>query len=86
VKVTEIKRTEFVTEENGQRRVYHSLEEVPPEMRARIEEFQARAAAGQDKQTFTVTDASGKKRTYHSLDEVPPELRAVIEKVWQKGG
>lgn len=82
-KVVKVKQ-EIVTNQNGERHVYHSLDELPPEMRAKIEEFQKRAAQGQATQTFKVRDASGHEKTYHSLEELPPEMRKMLENIEQK--
>ena|SRR5437870_262133 len=84
IKVMEFKKTEIVTEKNGERRVYHSLDEVPPEMRAKIEEFLTRETQGQASQTIKVRDLSGREQTYHSLEELPPEMRALIQNIPQK--
>ena len=85
IKVTEFKKTEIVTQKDGERRVYHSLEEVPPEMRAKIEEFLTREAGGQASQTIKVRDLSGREQTYHSLEELPPEMRALLKDIQDEG-
>lgn len=80
----------------GEKKVYHSLEEVPPEFRAELEKLQAEVKSGlkvestskfivrNEIQEFRFKDASGEERVYHSLDEMPPEQRALIEKMRQQ--
>ncbi len=67
-RTTEI-RTEGVEVQDpqtGQVRVYGSLDEVPADIRAKIE--QARSTAQQSAHTkITVKDASGSTRTYDSV-------------------
>jgi len=67
-RTTEI-RTEGVEVQDpqtGQVRVYRSLDEVPADIRAKIE--QARSTAQQSANTkITVKDASGSTRTYDSV-------------------
>jgi hypothetical protein len=62
---------------------YDSLDEMPPEIRARAEAMLAeRGASGASSftsQTITITDASGQTRTYHSPEEMPPDVRARYE-------
>lgn len=70
----------------GQRGVYHSLEEVPPELRPKIEEALRAAASGATpaaKVRITVKDASGQERTYDSAEDMPAEIRALYERARQ---
>jgi hypothetical protein len=72
----------------GEKRVYDSLEDVPPEIRARIEALRSEIGA-QDatvRQTFTFKDASGQMHTYHSVEEMPPEMRAIYERLRKEHG
>src|SRR5437667_9954656 len=55
IKVTEFKKTEIVTQKDGERRADHSLDEVPPEMRATVADFLARQAGGQATRTTEVS-------------------------------
>ena len=81
---TEVKEQEFqVVDPSGQRRVYHSLEDIPAELRSTVEA--ALRAAALDIKTatkvrITVKDASGQELTYDSLEEMPPEIRAIYER------
>jgi hypothetical protein len=79
---------------DGERHEYHSLEELPPQLRAEIEKLESDAekeVLGGDPSTrkiittktssvIRVKDASGKETTYHSLEELPPDIRAALEK------
>ena len=83
-KVTEI-RTESIQVQDphtGQITTYGSLDEVPPDIRAKIE--QARAAAGPSvgasHTKIVVKDASGTTRTYDSLEQMPADIRAIYER------
>ncbi len=87
-KVVTKQETVTYTDPQGQRHVYHSLEEVPPELRAKIEAARAEALKkGQGtSQTFTVRDASGIEHIYHSLEEMPPYIRAMVEQIRSESG
>lgn len=63
------------------RRVYHSLEEMPPELRARAEQMmrQGQTSASTTRQRFVIRDAQGNERIYNSIEELPPDLRARFE-------
>lgn len=66
----------------GDDRVYHSLDEVPPEIRARIEATMTGASAGNVRRKLTFRDAAtGQEHTYNSVDELPPEFRAIYERM-----
>jgi len=72
-------------ETTGEDRVYHSMADVPPEIRARIEAAMAGSEGGDIKRRLTFRDATtGEERTYNSVDELPPDLRAIYERI-QKG-
>ena len=69
------------------KRVFTSLEEVPPELRARIEQFKAGVEINGKSGLFstasekiTITQ-NGETHTYHSIDEMPPEVRARYEQI-----
>ncbi len=84
---TEIKEEQFqIVNAAGQPQVYHSLDEVPPELRPKIEEALRAAASGAApgrKVRISVKDASGQERTYDSVEDMPPELRAAYERARQ---
>ena len=78
-------RIEMTDPATGEKRVFNSLEEAPPEIRARIEAMRAGGGDVQTRQAFTIRDASGQERTYHSVDEMPPEVRAIYDQVRRRG-
>jgi len=65
-----------------QKQVYHSMDELPPDVRARVEELRDAGGIGTS-QTITFRDSSGNEQTYHSPDEMPPEIREIYEKARQ---
>jgi len=65
------------------RRVYRSLEEMPPELRARAEQMMRQGQARQ--QRIVIRDAQGNERVYNSIDELPPDIRARFEQT-RRGG
>jgi hypothetical protein len=85
-------------DKDGQAREYHSLDEVPAELRAQIQQLESDAekealSGGSNTgklitrkttSVIKVKDAAGNERIYHSLDELPPELRAVVENAQKK--
>ncbi len=85
IRKTEIREQRFETvDAAGQRHVYRSLDEVPPDLRPRIEE--ALRAAEQDAAPggsirITVKDSSGRQQTYNSVEEMPPDIRAIYERI-----
>jgi hypothetical protein len=95
--VIKLKKTVTIktTDKDGQRHEYHSLDEVPAELRSQIEKLESEglkeglsSSSGLTSKiigkksisVFKVKDASGNEHTYHSLDELPPEIRAVWER------
>ena len=88
------------TDAKGQHHEYHSLDDVPPELRKEVEKLQSEElkatlnSSSLDGLTtitsrktttlFRVKDASGNERTYHALDELPPEIRAAFERAQDK--
>lgn len=72
----------------GTRRVYHSLEELPPGMREEAEadlaEMRARGLGTLRRERVTVTDGHGNVHTYNSLDEMPPEVRRRFEEAMRR--
>jgi hypothetical protein len=75
--------------------VYHSLDEVPPEIRGVFEKLESElklpdvskdvlqpgTIVRESFQEFRFKDAFGKEQVYHSIDEMPPETRALFEKM-----
>ena len=61
-------------------RTYHSLEEMPPELRQRVEGMMAQGAGVHREQRFICRGNDGIEREYASLDEMPPEVRAFFER------
>lgn len=84
-------------DEDGQPHEYHSLDELPPELRAEVETLETEAlkenaisprtvfsrTTSKTKITKTIktVDKDGQPHEYHFLDELPPELRAEAEKL-----
>jgi|SRR5882724_7520866 len=68
--------------QTGQLTTYSSLDEMPADIRARIE--QARAGAGSPPLTITAIDASGRTRTYDSIEDMPADLRAIYERAMKE--
>ena len=77
--VTESQEFRVQDERTGQTKVYHGLEELPPEVRQRIEAFRGGDPAHRATE-YTVRDESGLERTYHSVEEMPPDVRAMFER------
>ncbi|MCP4640552.1 MAG: hypothetical protein GY851_08970 [bacterium] len=65
------------------RRTYQSLDDVPEEMRGRLEEMMEQARATGEP---VVENVHVDRQTFHSLDEVPPELRGRVEEMMGRGG
>ena len=71
-------------DQTGEQHVYDCLDDVPPEIRQRIE----RMMADRKEETFgsgatsqyTFRDADGREQTYSSLDEMPPHVRELFQK------
>lgn len=64
----------------GEKRVYHSLDEMPPEQRERFAKIQAELPEHPVPGAhITVRDADGTVHAYQSMDEVPPQLRKLLE-------
>lgn len=61
------------------RRQYSSLEEMPPELRARFEAMR-RQMAGASEQYY-YQDDSGQTHIYANPEEMPPELREIFERI-----
>lgn len=92
--ISTTRTTQFSTQQikvqdpkTGEVRVYGSLEEVPPEIRAQIEQAMQQADRTTPTTKITVTDSSGTTRTYNSVEEMPEDLRKLYERVQaQKSG
>lgn len=62
-----------------------STDDLPPEIRERIEAIRAELPPGAASGTFYhVTDSAGQDQTYQSLDEMPPDVRASFEHLRQQ--
>ena len=73
--------TKITTNREGERHVYHSLDEMPPDQRAEVERLSSEALSGKGGHLFRVRDASGQERTYNSLEKMPPEIRVLVERI-----
>jgi hypothetical protein len=82
-------------DEAGVKHEYHSLDELPPELRAEVKELEAQALkenvasahtviSRTKSEIYKIKDAAGNERIYHSLDELPPEIRAAVEQARKK--
>ena len=78
--------TEHVTT-STESHTYQSLEEMPPEVRARVEGVMAQGRSSgawtSVSEQITVTDENG-TRTYTSVEEMPPDVRAQYEEARRK--
>ncbi len=84
--VRSVQKVRIKDGDTGEERVYDSLDDVPPEIRERIEALRAAGGPGTTQQTFTFKDASGQERTYHSVEEMPPDVRAIYERLLKEHG
>ena len=91
-RLTTTRTTEIRTEryqvkdvQTGQIRTYTSLADVPPEIRAQIEEARQAAERGAPAK-ISVKDASGTIKMYDSVDQMPPEIRAIYERATKPKG
>jgi hypothetical protein len=82
-----------MTDKDGGKHEYHSLDEAPPELRGEIEKLESEALkenipskviSRKSVSVYKIKDASGNERIYHSLDELPPEIRAAVEQAQKK--
>jgi len=77
-KHTAVTRTSrFVFGVGGERREYDSLDDVPPDLRAMVE--QTKRSGG--RQQKIVININGEKRTYDSMDDVPEQYRALMRRL-----
>lgn len=83
VEKTLIRRAEHieVVDESGERQVFHSIDDLPPDIRSRIESLRSGAPDVPFRETFTFKDETGQERTYHSVEEMPAEVRKIYEQV-----
>jgi uncharacterized Zn finger protein (UPF0148 family) len=83
------------TDEAGREHEYHSLSELPPELRAEMEKLETEALKGNmdstgtdisrtESEIYMLKDAAGNERIYHPLEELPPEIRAAVENAQKK--
>ena len=82
-RVTEIRNERFQVQDSqtGKTTTYGSLDELPPDIRAKFEH--ARASAGPVAPHHTkivIKDASGTTRTYDSVEQMPADIRAIYER------
>jgi hypothetical protein len=64
---------------DGQERTYRSLDEMPAELRAKIE--QARREGPTQTRTYMRVTRDGETREYMSERELPPQLRERLENI-----
>ncbi len=56
-----------------------TMDDLPPEARAQVEESIARADVKSTRRVIKIRDSSGEMKTYHSLEEMPPDLRSSVQ-------
>jgi hypothetical protein len=69
-----------------ERHVADSLDDLPPEIRERVDQLRRAGGAEEHHSVFTIKDGDGQERTYHSFDEMPPDVRAMFESSSAMGG
>jgi hypothetical protein len=79
-KIVGTRRVEVISYQgpDGQQHTCHSLDEVPPDIRAKVREAIA-SGQGITREVFSYQGPDGQKKTYHSLEEMPPDLRAIYQ-------
>ncbi|MBI2161909.1 MAG: hypothetical protein HYU25_16295 [Candidatus Rokubacteria bacterium] len=82
--ITRTERIEVQDPHTGKVQVYDSLDKVPADLRAKIEQAKRDAGPAATSTKITVTDASGTTRTYDSVDEMPADIRQMYERA-QRG-
>src|SRR3989442_5603204 len=82
MKVTE--RFQVRDPQTGQLTTYGSLDEMPADIRTRIEQARAGATGESRPLRITATDASGRMRTYDSVEEMPADVRAIYERAMKE--
>lgn len=81
VRVNRLQQNRSVTVKtpDGQERTYRSLDEMPAELRAKIE--QARREGPTQTRTYMRVTRDGETREYMSERELPPQLRERLENI-----
>jgi hypothetical protein len=74
-----VERVVYVDPATGQRQVFNSLDEVPADIRAKIEEARRQGTVTSEQALFRFRGADGQEHTYRSLEEMPPDVRAFYE-------
>ena len=69
----------FVDTATGKRQVFNSFDEVPSEIRAKIQEAQAQGGIVSQKSSVVFRGVDGQE--YYSLEEMPPDIRAMYEQI-----
>jgi hypothetical protein len=71
----------FVDATTGERHVFNSFEEVPPDIRAKIQEAQAHSKTIFQESSVVFQGTDGQEHRYHSVEEMPPDIRAMYEQI-----
>ena len=79
--VHRLEHIEITNPATGDRQVFHSLDDLPPDVRANLDALRATAQPAVIHHTLTFRDPSGVEHTYDSPDQLPPEVRAVYEQI-----
>ena len=69
----------FIDTATGKRQVFNSFDEVPSDIRAKIQEAQTKGGIISQKSSVIFRGADGQE--YHSLEDMPPGIRAIYEQV-----
>lgn len=74
-----------VTDEQGRTRSYDSIEDLPPDIRARLDNARVSERI-ESNSSITVHDEHGNVHHYGSPEEMPPDMRALLDKLRGDGG
>lgn len=74
-----------VIDEAGREQIYHSVKEMPAEIRAVWEQAQNQSSGrtvvtNKTVSLYKITDEDGHEQVYRSIEEMPPEIREAWEK------
>ena len=86
VRVNVQERIEINNPVTGEKQIYNSSDEVPPDIQAKLDAIRDRYKSAKT-QPFTFrNESTSEVKTYHSLDEMPPEVRRFFENVGKGEG
>jgi len=79
IRTSKVERFTLEDKTTGERRVFNSPDELPPELRARFDEALAQRQNVSSAFACTFKGPDGQQQTYRSLDDMPPGVRAIYE-------